>query len=333
MHELEMVNNEASFAYRIEGGPPWHGLGVALSGHQTKNDILVAAKADYKVISVPVSAHYDGTEFEIEDRYATGRVSFDGVFEPWEVVKGRYQVVQNEVVVQKALDVVGASDQDAVMDTAGVLNDGRRFFATIDLGQVVIDPAGVNDVIGRFLVVSTSHDGSSPIQYANTDIRGVCSNTVRLGLQTAKSTFTARHTTNVQDRLDEAGQVLGIASDWSREFAAEAEQLLRIPVPVGSKTVDRVLDAIWPEKDADTDRKRANRDGKIESIKWIFRNDRNAGGYGENAWSLVNAVGEYLDHHRSVPVLAAAQQSMEVANLIHRQKLVAHSAVKEFAVL
>ena len=183
-HELEVKEGEASFAYRKEGGAPWHRLGTAVSGHQTAEEMLRLSKGDYEVTLLPVKyITPNGVLLEMEDRFITARLDDDGGVTPFETVKNRYRVVQNATVLQKALNVCGASKGDAIMDTAGVLNDGKEFFATIDLGTLIIDPHGVNDTIGRFLVVHTSHDGTTPITYANTDIRAVCKNTIRFGLQ------------------------------------------------------------------------------------------------------------------------------------------------------
>jgi phage/plasmid-like protein (TIGR03299 family) len=332
-HELEMnQDGSANFAYRIGGGAPWHGLGHAIEGHMTAPKILEICQADYEVQLVPVYAKNPVTDefVEIPERFATGRQDLHtDEFHPWETVKGRYAVVQNSVVLDKALAVVGASHGDAVMETAGVLNDGREFFATIDLGTVVIDPNGAADSIGRYLLIHTSHDGTAPITYACTDIRAVCSNTVRFGKSVAKSTYTARHTTNVEGRLDEAGEVLGMFSDWAVAFKAEAERMLGASVPKGSGKVDAVLDAVWPESAADTDRKLRNRNAVVTSVRNRLGNERNAGGYGYNAWSLLQAITEHVDHGRDVGGTTAAQQSMSLSGAATLAKVRAHEAIRD----
>jgi len=321
-HELEVSESgEASFAYRKEGGAPWHRLGTAVSGHQTAEEMLRLSKADYEVTLLPVRyITPSGVLLEMADRFITARVDDDGGVTPFETVKNRYRVVQNETVLQKALNVCGASKGDAIMDTAGVLNDGKEFFATIDLGTLIIDPHGINDEIARYLVVHTSHDGTTPITYANTDIRAVCKNTVRFGLQTAKSVVTARHTANYERALDEASMVLNISSEWSKAFKETAEKLLRVPVPAGSRKIDTVLDGLWPEKDADTDRKKENRDETLSLVRTLFHNNKNAAGYGYNGWSLLNAVGEYYDHHWFDDADRNAAAAMKIGNKSHQMK-------------
>ena len=46
-HELEIVDGKASFAYRKQGGAPWHKLGVAVDGHQTAPQMLELAKSGF----------------------------------------------------------------------------------------------------------------------------------------------------------------------------------------------------------------------------------------------------------------------------------------------
>lgn len=321
-HELEISGSgEASFAYRKEGGAPWHRLGVALSGYQTAPAILEAAKADYEVTLLPVKyVTPSGILMEMEDRHITARLNDDGGVVPFEVVKDRYRIVQNSTVLEKALNVVGASAGDAIMDTAGVLKDGREFFATIDLGTLVLDPMGVADRIQRFLVVHTSHDGTTPITYANTDIRAVCANTVRMGLKSARSVVTARHTANYNRALEEANEVLQISRDWASEFSAKAERLLAAPMPASSNKIDSVLNGLWPERDADTDRKKVNRDETISMVRSLYGNAKNAGGYGYNGWSLLNAVGEYFDHHWFDDPKRNAMAAMTIGNKSHLMK-------------
>ena len=321
-HELEInETGEASFVWRKEGGAPWHRLGTPVAGHLTAETILPLAKADYEVVSLPV--HYvtpNGLMLEMEDRYITARLNDDGGVTPFEVVKDRYRIVQNETVLEKALNVCGASKGDAVMDTCGVLKDGREFFATIDLGTLIIDPQGVGDEIGRYLVVHTSHDGTTPITYANTDIRAVCANTVRMGLKSARSVVTARHTENYNRALEEANEVLQISRDWASEFSAKAERLLAAPMPASSNKIDSVLNGLWPERDADTDRKKVNRDETISMVRSLYGNAKNAGGYGYNGWSLLNAVGEYYDHHWFDDPKRNAMAAMTIGNKSHLMK-------------
>lgn len=330
-HEIEMNGNEGSFAYRREGGAPWHRLGVALDGHQPLGEMLRAAHADYVVEKVPlfVLDPRSGDPVPVEGQFATARVNpFTDAYQPLGAVKSRYTVLQNEETLRLALEVVGASKGDAVFDTAGVLNDGRQFFATLDLGTLVIDPAGVADEIARYLVVRSSHDGSVALTFSNTDVRAVCKNTCILGEQRAVRVFRAKHTPNMEGRMSTAREVLRISSAWADEFVRAANEMLSISMTASK--FDRVVEMVLPD-DADTDRKRKKRDEQVLLLKSIYAGPTNAGKVGFNGWAAWNAVVEYFDHFRPGSELERALTSMDDSSWVSRSKLLAEQVVLSLA--
>lgn len=330
-HELEIApDGKASFVYNGQNGKPWHLLGEAVEGHQTAKTMLDKANADYEVWTEPVFVKDARTgEFvEVENRFATVRINpFTDILQPFEVFTQRYTVLQNREVLEKALEVVGASNGDAVIDTLGVLFDGRQFFASIDLGTLIIDPQGVSDEIGRYLMVKTSHDGSSPMVNALTDIRAVCNNTVRMAQDEAKAVFKARHTPNAEDRLNEAQAILKLSTEWAKSFREQALELLAIDIPQNSGRFDRVMEKMMPVAQADTDRKKANREEIITKINLTFANNRNGARVGFNGWGLLNAVTEYQDWGRNADVKVLATDALNEAGLTTRKKLEAQQAI------
>lgn len=335
-HNLEInKDGTARFAY-ADHTAPWHKLGKPMKGLQTLDAMLEAAQADYEVILTKVAAVDDNGELIldkngkpviIEDSRATIRRNEDQTFNSLATVGTRYEVRQNREVMERALAVVGATKGDAVLDTCGVLKDGARFFSTIDLGTLVIDPMGVNDRIARYLVVSTGHDGIWPIRYANTDIRAVCQNTVIMGLKNAERTFTARHTRNVDTAIQDANEALRISVEWAKSFKDMAERMLNIPTPLGSQAVDKVINTVFPAKKDETDRQRRNRDEINQLVRGLYTNERNGKNYGFNGWSIYNSIVEYLDHYRDDDRIAMAQASMDDNSWVTRKKIEAQHAV------
>lgn len=329
-HELEMVNGKANFAYNIGNGKPWHMLGTPVDGLQTAEEMLRIANADYTVTVEPVYVKDErtGEYVEIDKRFATVRINPNtDELQPFEVFTQRYTPMQNAEVLAKALAIAGASGGDAVVDTVGVMFDGRQFFANIDLGSLFIDPAGINDRIDRNLMVKTSHDGTSPLVIANTDVRPVCNNTVRMAEKSARAVFKARHTPNAEERVDEAQAVLGFSTVWAESFKAQAEELLSIDVREKSARFDRVMDTLYPKADADTDRKRDNRDETVTRIALAFANDRNARLVGENGWGLFQAITEVYDWAGKGTMESKATKSLDEAGLVTRRKLDAQKAI------
>lgn len=338
-HELDFNRDKkARMAYATGGlrAIPWHRLGTPMEGLQTVDAMLKAADADFDVLLTKVAVvddygnlirNADGTVLIVEDSRATVRQNTDGSFDALATVGTRYVVRQNREVLERAIAVVGASTGDAVMDTVGVLRGGSRFFATIDLGAVVVDPSGIGDKIARYLVVSTGHDGVWPIRYANTDIRAVCNNTVVLGLKQAERVFTARHTRNVDSVIEDAKTVLRISTQWADEFKAEAERMLAITALPRSRKLSQVIDGVFPETKDQTSRQKKHRDETVDHVLSIYANERNAGSYGYNGWSLYNAIAEYYDHCRTDDPVANATASMDDTSVTTTKKLLAHRLI------
>lgn len=333
-HDLERHRKEgsASFVYRKEGGIPWHRLGVAVDGHQPMEVMLQAAYANYEVEVVPVYVidPRSGSLVEVERQFATARINpHTDEYQPLGTVKGRYTVLQNKSTLEHALDVIEASTDDAVFDTLGVLDDGRQFFATIDLGTLVIDPGGVEDKIGRFLVVRSSHDGSTALTFSNTDIRAVCKNTVILGERNAVRVFRTKHTPNIEERLSTAREVLKISTEWAKDFKVMADEMLAIDMTPGK--FDKVINAVFPASEATTDKKLKNRSETVDLLKAIYASPTNAPRVGNNGWAAWNAVVEYFDHYRPGTPEERALTSMDDGSWVTRKKVLAHRAVQTLA--
>ena len=338
-HNLE-INADGTARFAYSGKTPWHHLGKKMVGLQTIDAMLDAAQADYQVILSKVAlvddngtliTNPDGTPVIVEDSKATVRVNDDGTFNPLATVGNRYDVRQNREVLERALAVVGASREEAVIDTCGVLKGGARFFSTIDLGTLIIDPTGVNDKIARYLVVSHGHDGFWPIRYANTDIRAVCQNTVIMGLKQAERVFTARHTKNADEYLKTAQEALHMSTEWATAFKAQAERMLSISIPQSSHRMDKVLESVFPSAKDESDRQRRNRDEIQQLIRVIYGSSKNGAGFGFNGWSMFNSIVEYLDHHRRGTTDERALASIDENSWVTRTKIVAQKAVMSLA--
>lgn len=335
-HGIEINDDGSARVAWADSEVPWHRLGVPMRGLQTAELMLKAAQADFEVQIMPVAAvaedgtpllNPDGTVVFVEDSRATVRINSDGSYDGLATVGTRFSVHQNKEVLSRALAIVGASDGDAVMDVVGVLDGGREFFATIDLGSLIIDPSGVRDKIDRYLIVRNGHNGKVPITYANTDIRAVCKNTVRLGLKNASGIYKARHTPSSEVSIEDARIVLGMSVEWADNFKVMAERMLAIQLAPSSDKLDRVINKVFPAKATDTERQRKNREEVVTLIRAIYVNEKNAAAFGHNGWSAYNAIVEYLDHHRGGTADERAITSMDDLSWVSRLKYRAQDAV------
>lgn len=339
-HNLDKTKSGKIRMAYAEHEVPWHRLGTPMRGLSTAEEMLRAAEADYTVVLTQVAAldeygnliitqDSDGLDIPlvVDDSRATVRVNHDGTFDALSTVGTRYVVQQNADCLGRALDVVGASRGEAVVDTCGVLNGGREFFASIDLGQLIIDPLGVGDKIERYLLVRNGHDGKTPITYANTSIRAVCKNTVNAGMKSALRVFTARHTRNQDNAIEHAQEILNFSTEWANDFRNTAELMLGVPILDRSHRLDVVINSVFPEKKDETQRQERNRKEINEFIRGLYQSEKNAGGFGYNGWSAYNSIAEYLDHYRDTKASERAQSSMDPNSWVNKKKYEAQQAI------
>ena len=334
-HELDSTRaGKIRMAY-ADHEVPWHRLGTPMKGLQTAEAMLEAADADFHVAIAGVAAvdvdgqvilDPDGKPLMVEDSRATVRINKDGTYDALSTVGTRYVVQQNLDCLNRALDIVN-SRGDAIVDTCGVLKGGREFFASIDLGGLIIDPTGVNDKIERFLLVRNGHDGKTPITYANTSIRAVCKNTVMVGMKSALRVFTARHTRNQDAAISEAKSVLELSTEWAEEFQRTAELMLSINIPDRSHSLDKIINTVFPTQKGETDRQKTNREEIISVIRGLYPSAKNAGGFGYNGWAVYNTVAEYFDHYRDAKPTERAMSSMDPNSWVTKKKHETQSAI------
>ena len=297
MHEIEIDQTTGRAAFFSARVPAWHRLGQLVPEAVNAADALRLAHLDWTVTkeqqTVTVLSE-SGVSTLVSPDVATVRVNpFTGLPEILGTVSPGYEVVQNSELAP-FLDAIVA-ESGAHFETAGSLRGGSRVFLSLKLPTGIM--VGGVDRVDNYLVVTNSHDGGSSLTAVITPTRVVCANTLSVALAHNVSSVKLRHTTNVKDRMAQARQTLGVTVKYLDEFEAIANSMLATSVTNGE--FDRLIKAVWPEKDTRTDKSTrgatiaANRTAKVTDL---FRNaGTNEVGRG-TAWGAWNAVTEYLDH-------------------------------------
>jgi phage/plasmid-like protein (TIGR03299 family) len=247
-HELESgANGEVAFASLRE--PAWHGLGTVFESEVTTSEMLRLAHLDnWNVRLESVSNLVPDYNF-VTDSFMVVR---DNPFESGQrdvlaTVGQRYKVVQND-------DLFAFGDNlldGARWETAGSIKDGRVVFGSLALErETVLDPNGVADVVKSYLLVHTSHDGSTAVQASVTPTRVVCQNTLNMALRGVKQTYKIRHTQTVDGKIAAAREALGLAHAYMDEFDILAQSMIQTEIT--KATFDKIVAAAYPrpEKDA-----------------------------------------------------------------------------------
>lgn len=299
-HRLELDRQgRASFCYNHRNGNPWHRLGTAFDRPMTLAEALHACRADRFARAGTLMLLTEEGTLDVPDRKgiwwpdAEGRPMYLGT------VGIDYPIVQYSAVGEIAMAVVDAEASDGVLDTMGLIDDGRKFFGFIDFGDLLLTlPSGATDRMFKGLGFMADHTGQGSVVFWKTNVRAVCNNTVEAGISRALpgSVVRIRHAGDTKERLAQVPQLLGLAHGGDVAFESLVGELDM--VAGGESKLRRVVEALWPEpKDEDaTDRAKSvwrNRLGKLEKL---YAAPSNAGGFGDTGWAVWNTVAEFLDH-------------------------------------
>lgn len=154
------------------------------------------------------------------------------------VVGSGYGVVQNGDALEFFNHILNgeiSGDEKAVIETAGVLDDGARFYISARMGDDMI-VSGDNSPIEDYILLFNSHDGSGSVQVVPSFIRVVCQNTLSMALKQARSRLTYRHTSRVNERMDlttkenfqRAAEVLRFHENYRKHFIEDLDLLKRV---------------------------------------------------------------------------------------------------------
>ena len=249
-HNLNFNEQTGKHSFFSVNEKAWHGLGQIVQDYPTSTEAIHHAGLDYTVEKRPLFTYGnenmipDGDiclripEIEVPGYYATLRTDTEQVLG---VVGKDYEVVQNIDAFTFFDAIVGG--EGIMYETAGALGKGERIFITAKLPGYI--KVGSDDLIDKYLFLTTSHDGFGSITAAFTPIRVVCNNTLNAALRNSSNSIKIRHTQNAKERLEQAHKVMGIANKltenleglfnkWSKVSIADKEvkkliQLAMVP--------------------------------------------------------------------------------------------------------
>ena len=329
MHAVEVgQNGEQAFASFRE--PAWHQLGTVFTEEKSTREMLAAAYLNNWDVRLESVSDLAPQHRFITDSFMVVRDNpFDGGTDVLATVGERYHVLQNE----ELFDFGDALLDGGRWETAGSIKDGRVVFGSLALErETVLDPNGVSDVVKSYLLVHTSHDGSTAVQASITPVRVVCANTLNMALRGVKQSFKIRHTQTVGGKVAAAREALALANTYLDSFDKEAQAL--IATDITKATFDKIVEAIYPRPEKDAKGAIKKWENKVDTIEEIYVSDTTNMISG-TAWGAFNAITERLDWFRngrgangSENVLAAASGFDPVTNA-DKGKILA--AVKEVA--
>lgn len=221
----------------------WHGLGQIVQDYPNSKEALQFAGLDFEVCKRPNIHRLDNSNEIIST------TSFYTYRPDTNVILGDrlgkdYEVVQNTDAFS-FFDAIVEGD-GIQYETAGALGKGEKIFITAKLPGYI--KVGDDDMIEKYLFLTTSHDGFGSIIAAFTPIRIVCNNTLNAALKNCGNSIKIRHTANAKERLEEAHKVMGISNQLSVQLERIFNQWSKVRIT--EKEVRKLIQlAMVPNKE------------------------------------------------------------------------------------
>lgn len=273
---------------------PWHGLGNQLSPDQPLEVWAKQAGMDWTIESSSVRYVSGDSGLGSIHAFPEQKVLYrSDTKAPLSVVSNRYQVVQPGEVLEFYRDLTEVGGYQ--LETAGVLKEGRKFWALARTGQSATLKG--KDQVDGYLLLATACDGTMATTAQFTSVRVVCNNTLSIALDGSSGAVKVPHRS--QFDADAVKRQLGIAvSSWDGFMVRMKALADRKVSPEETESYfQRVLtNPINPANPTPTVNESA-----LKSVQMLF----DGAGKGAllpsasgTAWGMLNSITEFVDHHR-----------------------------------
>ncbi|MGE0429378.1 MAG: DUF932 domain-containing protein [Hydrogenophaga sp.] len=291
---------------------PWHGLGHCLAPNQPIETWAKTAGMDWRIE-------------EAEVRFATGDQDQDSgratihAFPhqkvlyrsdnqtPLAVVSNRYQPVQPGDVIEFFRDLTEVGGFE--LETAGVLKEGRKFWALARTGQSTVLKG--RDRVNGYLLLATACDGTLATVAQFTSVRVVCNNTLAIALGQRQGAVKVPHRSQFDAQA--VKRQLGVAvSSWGLFLdRIKALSECKVSATASEAFFRKVLTYAASENHPDAggsanpesreQKAPAVNDRALKSVLSLYS------GLGKGAdlasargtaWGMLQSVTEHVDHHR-----------------------------------
>jgi phage/plasmid-like protein (TIGR03299 family) len=291
----DLVENAAGeFAFAYVGEHAWHGLGQKLPEGTPLCDWVQPAGYDFEVKRARVQYGNPAAPRYFEDKHVLFRSDNKA---PLSVVGKSFKIHQPREILDTFGDLINGAG--FTMETAGVIDEGRKFWAMARIGSNAVIKSKADGVSG-FLLLASSCDGSMATTGKFTTVRTVCANTLGMALsERGRTTVKATHRSafNPESMKDKLGIGRDMFGEWVKTMRllaeesfsySEAEQMT-FALMTGNDWDKASVEQIDTTKDT----------AGFKKVMELFNGD--AKGYGmegtaNTKWGYLNSVTEYLDH-------------------------------------
>jgi phage/plasmid-like protein (TIGR03299 family) len=279
---------------------PWHGLGHKLAAHQPLEVWAEKAGMNWRIEESEVrfvagngsDSKGLGSIHAFPDQKVLYRSDTKA---PLSVVSKRYQVVQPGEIISYFRDLTELGGYE--METAGVLKEGRKFWALARTGQSAVLKG--KDHVHGYLLLATACDGTLATTAQFTSVRVVCNNTLAIALGEGQGAVKVSHRSQFDAQA--VKRQLGIAISTWDSFVVRMKAMAdcKVTPDMAEAYFKRVMTyaAVNPAGQSVT----AVNDRALKSVQELFTGrgkGANLASASGTAWGLLNATTEFCDHHR-----------------------------------
>jgi phage/plasmid-like protein (TIGR03299 family) len=223
------------------------------------------------------------------------------------VVGKSYHVKQHQDVAELAHRLTGVGELEWAK--IGVVGNGEKAWFNLALPDEIL--INGNEPIQGYMTLMNSHDGSSGIRVIPNTIRMACGNQMNMVLRDAKSKngiFTIRHTSKMDEMIDQMIEAINMTNVMLDEWAKDAQNMMEVEMDIGDR-VQFYLDHLpikqneemmkgGEKYDVSNPYGLATRGKNIldRVIALEGEAQNNVGDMNGTLWQTVNVVSDYIDH-------------------------------------
>lgn len=279
--------------------PPWRNLGTTFDKPVDTPKMLSLAKlADWDLRFVDASEVMPGYNFHKPIKFVVRDNPFvKGQMDVLGTVGKRYNLFPNEQILDFG-DLLTSGNRR--WETAGSLSHGTRIFATLaEPNDIVLDPGGSADTVKRYLMLTSTHDGSSTLLLKKINTRVGCQNTFDVAIGEAGDEFRIRHTVGMATKLADAKVALKMAADYDEVFEAEMQKL--IETEVKKDQFWEIVKTIYPEPEDNVKGRLSKWQYKTDALMTIWADGTGSmSNLEDTAWKALNTLTEHQQWFREV---------------------------------
>lgn len=287
-----------TMAYANEA--PWHGLGHQLAPNQPLEVWAERAGMNWRIEESEVrfvagngsDSKGLGSIHAFPDQKVLYRSDTKA---PLSVVSKRFEAVQPSEVLEFFRDLTEVGGYE--LETAGVLKEGRKFWALARTGQSAVLKG--KDQVHGYLLLATACDGTLATTAQFTSVRVVCNNTLAIALGEGKGAVKVHHRSQFDPQA--VKRQLSISTSSWDGFLVRMKAMAECKVTpnMAEAYFKRVLTyaAVNPSGQPVT----AVNDRALKAVQELFTGrgkGSNLASASGTAWGMLQGVVEHIDHHR-----------------------------------